>query len=339
MFDSSEVVKLKNYCSDLGSDRFLFQGPGGNVSIKLENSLIVKASGKWLKNVNKEEIFVTVDLNKIKSEIKKNNFDIKIKAKNSLLKPSIETMLHAIMPHKFVFHMHMINILKDLVCVDSFKRISKKMNKYKNWIWVDYFTPGAKLARAIKFALKEQDNNPNIIFMQNHGVVLGSNTLTEMNELIKQLSEIFITTNKFQHAHFNHNSLDKNLYKNNDFKLIDLNFLNILTQEPRLFNYLNNNWEIYPDHVVFLGSKPCIFNKIEDLLSVRKTIDLPELAFVKNVGIFHTEKFSYTKKVQLQCYFDILVRIDNNSTLKNLSKKEITFLLNWEEEKYRKNLL
>ena len=40
-------------------------------------------------------------------------------------------MLHAIMPQKYVFHMHMIEVLKDLVCLDGFERISSIMKNQK----------------------------------------------------------------------------------------------------------------------------------------------------------------------------------------------------------------
>ena len=64
----------------------------------------------------------------------------------------------------------------------------------------------------------------------------------------------------------------------------------------------------------------------------------PELIFVKNIGVFYSEKFSHAKKVQLKCYVDLIVRIKNGSILRNLSDNEIDFLTGWEDEKYRKNI-
>ena len=62
----------------------------------------------------KEEIFVKVNLEKITCDVNNNEFSNIISSINSNLKPSIETMMHAIMPQRYIFHMHMIDILKEL---------------------------------------------------------------------------------------------------------------------------------------------------------------------------------------------------------------------------------
>ena len=60
--------------------------------------------------------------------------------------------------------MHMIDVLKELVCIDGFNRISKKMSQDKNWVWIDYFTPGPKLAKKIKIKLEQFSFVPKIYF-------------------------------------------------------------------------------------------------------------------------------------------------------------------------------
>ena len=97
---------VSDFCQLISNDELLVQGAGGNVSWKEDNTLWVKASGTWLENVNTESYICSgLLLNTINSEIKKNNYDFKPEPINkSSLKPSIETILHALMKEKYVVH-------------------------------------------------------------------------------------------------------------------------------------------------------------------------------------------------------------------------------------------
>ena len=142
---------VSDFCQLIGNDELLVQGAGGNVSWKEDNTLWVKASGTWLENVNTEDIFVPVCLNTINSEIKKNNYDFKPEPINkSSLKPSIETILHALMKEKYVVHLHAVDIISDLIKDNCFDILNKKMPKSLPWKLIDYYTPGPDLARSKK---------------------------------------------------------------------------------------------------------------------------------------------------------------------------------------------
>jgi len=100
-------------CSELGQDHLIVQGAGGNFSWKEDDVLWVKASGTWLSQATKKNIFVSVDLKEIQHKIAQNDFEITpATLDQAALKPSIETILHALMPQKFVAHLHPV----DLVC-------------------------------------------------------------------------------------------------------------------------------------------------------------------------------------------------------------------------------
>ena len=104
------------YCSIIGSDPLLVQGAGGNVSWKEGDTLWVKASGTWLAEAAEKDIFVPVDLQHLRTAIEKGDFSVTPKVLgDSVLRPSIETLLHALMPHRVVVHLHAIEILAHLV--------------------------------------------------------------------------------------------------------------------------------------------------------------------------------------------------------------------------------
>jgi len=53
-----ELHELNNLSARIGRQPLLVQGAGGNTSLKDNNILWVKASGKWLAEAGNENIFV-----------------------------------------------------------------------------------------------------------------------------------------------------------------------------------------------------------------------------------------------------------------------------------------
>ena len=95
----------------VGKNFDLIQGAGGNTSFKEGGFLNIKASGFKLKDSLTKDIFVQINLNKLlkileaDSESKYTQF-----LENSTrLRPSIETSMHAILPQKYIFHLHCLN--------------------------------------------------------------------------------------------------------------------------------------------------------------------------------------------------------------------------------------
>ena len=83
-------------------------GPGGNTSIKIDNSIYVKSSGTWLKDSLKKKSFIKINLNSIKKNIENEKKWIYNKSANY---PSIETTMHAVINKKYVVHLHSISVL------------------------------------------------------------------------------------------------------------------------------------------------------------------------------------------------------------------------------------
>ena len=99
--------EVEAYCARIGSDPMMVQGAGGNVSWKDGDVLWVKASGTWLKDALKQDIFVPVDLRSLNVGFENNNFSVQPQVVGQTsLRPSIETLLHGLMPHPMVVHLH-----------------------------------------------------------------------------------------------------------------------------------------------------------------------------------------------------------------------------------------
>ena len=57
-----------------------------------------------------------------------------------------------------------------------------------NWIFVDYFKPGPDLAKAISEKLKKKPK-AELVFMKNHGIVIGAGTLSDVKTILESLVE------------------------------------------------------------------------------------------------------------------------------------------------------
>ena len=120
---------LKELSIFLGKNIDWIQGAGGNTSVKDNGVLWVKASGYWLSDAQNNYIFTPLDrqvvLDKIDQEIEDLSSAQIFDKQDKILKPSIETTLHALMRHKFVAHVHSVNVISYAVLKNSKKILSE----------------------------------------------------------------------------------------------------------------------------------------------------------------------------------------------------------------------
>jgi len=163
---------VRQFCSDIGKDRLLVQGAGGNVSWKENGVLWIKASGTWLAEAGEKDIFVPVQLDHLTTSLKNGDYAVAPRAASSSpLKPSIETLLHALMPHRIVVHVHAIEVLAHLVRKDFDLANYPALDPSLNARTVEYCKPGAELAEAVARQL-DGTASTRVVFLKNHGVII-----------------------------------------------------------------------------------------------------------------------------------------------------------------------
>jgi rhamnose utilization protein RhaD (predicted bifunctional aldolase and dehydrogenase) len=327
------------YCEHIGGDPLLVQGAGGNVSWKEGDTLWVKASGAWLADAARTDIFVPVDLTHLLTAIAAGDFNVYPKVlEKSELRPSIETLLHALMPHKVVVHLHAVEVLARLVRSNSETEIGSLVDKSLRWLSVGYFKPGADLAKAIYESMR-QAQEVEVVFLKNHGIVIGGASVEEVDDILKRLTAVFSTPPRTG-ARYNINIVRINEMEKLGYRLISNQNIDQLALDKQLFNRLKTDWALYPDHVVFLGPKAFCLDSIDEFVSSTLLTDhLPELVFVRDAGVFGNEKFNETKKAQLKCYGDVMKRQSDDEKLDSLNDENIAQLLDWDAEKYRQILV
>ncbi|MBC7621191.1 MAG: class II aldolase [Candidatus Saccharibacteria bacterium] len=324
---------VKNYCAGLGSDPLMVQGAGGNVSWKDGNTLWVKASGAWLADAASRDVFVPVDLVDLRASIAKGEFSAGPRLQAvSELRPSIETLLHALMPQAVVVHLHAVEVLARLVRATLQQELIARIGDALDWVCVDYHKPGADLAEAIYTALTAH-SDANVVFMKNHGLVVGGANVDEVRRRLQKIIALLRETSVYvpspQAAFSGHD----------DYVALPDEALQALAQDGLLFQRLATDWAICPDHVVFLGPAAQTYESWSAFISTLPTLILkPELVFIQHCGVFVTPGFSQAKAAQLRCYYDVLVRQPPGAVLDSLSHLQIAQVLNWDSEKYRQGL-
>ncbi len=164
--DTSEITRLRELSARVGSDPLLTQASTGNSSIKLGGVLWIKASGRWMADALREDILVPLNLAEVRECVKRN-----VDPAAQHASASIETAMHAVMPHRVVFHVHCVNTIAWAVRQDARVQLRRLLDGLR-WQWIPYVPSGLPLAAGIAKALSVAPDT-DVFVLGNHGLVLG----------------------------------------------------------------------------------------------------------------------------------------------------------------------
>lgn len=183
----------------LGSDEDLVLHGGGNTSVKTDGILWVKGSGWDLGTIEKGG-FAPVKMSAL-LEIAKcdtmSDSELVRRQKEGMIDtsapaPSIEAVVHAIIPHTFVDHTHADAVVTISNTPNGRQTIEQIYGK--NVVVVDYVMPGFILSKAIAKAVEGRNwNEIEGIVLLNHGIFSfdedGDVSYQKMLELVKKASD------------------------------------------------------------------------------------------------------------------------------------------------------
>jgi ribulose-5-phosphate 4-epimerase/fuculose-1-phosphate aldolase len=189
---ASPLAEFTRMSQTAGSRSDYVQGGGGNTSCKLDDQLMgIKASGFQLNQIQPDNAYAVIDytmLQKFYFESDPSQFEDVEKAGSTaakeatrtfeglpVLRPSVEAGFHALL-ETFVLHTHPIysNLL---TCAAEGPQLAAEVMAQigENYAFVPYINPGAQLTFAIQAARQtaiKDGKLPNVIFLQNHGVIV-----------------------------------------------------------------------------------------------------------------------------------------------------------------------
>ena len=347
MNEIKNLIKLSKYA---GMREDIIQAGGGNTSVKInDETMFIKSSGYQLSEMEENVGYSKVNYKKIvdyfKSNLEIKRSDEKELLENTLIegkRPSIETFLHSI-TEKYTLHTHplLINVFT------SRKNGMKELKSmFPDSLVIDYQTPGIFLAKEFfdKFLKLENPQKANIVFLKNHGLIVSGKNMDEVIELHESILETL--ENKLK--------VNMRAYRNSTFlfkKLEDFIENNIvyLCENGRIKDFIENNsiedinYCFSPDSLIYCNKKILLLNKDDDMLEVIKNHSLKYGNF--NVVYFENELYiiapnvKKAKEIESVLSFNLQVlELNKNNEMDFLTEEEQNFLLNWDSEKYRKNL-
>ncbi len=302
--DDPEYRALLAYAARIGADRLLVQGAGGNVSLKRDGVLWVKASGTWLMHADTRDIMVPVDLAPLLAAIHADDAAAMEAAQQfvpawaeTTLRPSIETTMHGLLPHKIVVHVHCVETIARAVQTGAEAAVAPLLDGL-SWRWVPYVRPGAPLARAIVGVLAP---GVDVLILGNHGLVVGADTVAAAETLLSDVSRrLRLPARPTDGA-------------------------NSIGTDPVSLAVASRG-SLYPDHVIFLGP------------GIQQQPSRWPMRVVAGVGVEMAADASPGAHAMAGCLADVAARLRADAALRVLTRAEEAELLGWDAEQYRQAL-
>ena len=215
-------VQLSN---SIGSRVEDCQAAGGNISIKVNDKMIIKSSGYAMKDISYAEGHTTVEYNHMLDVSDEDAYNKLTQSDYFFIgkRPSMEVGFHAILG-KYVLHSHPI-YLTSILCMQNSEEVVKKLYSQFNYAYIGYISPGYDLYESIK----QVGDGYDIYFLENHGVIINSETFVGLEAKFHYINDI------------------AKKYITKDLKSFDLEFANIITNKEFMFPdavILNNNVEV-----------------------------------------------------------------------------------------------
>ena len=363
-----------------GADPDYVLAGGGNTSLKDGDVIAVKASGALLGTID-ENGFVQLSLSKLRAL-----FDMALpsdsEAREKIVlekllearlpgqtrRPSVETLLHALFPYRFVIHLHPA-LVNGMLC--SRQALSAAETLFRNEASVlPYITPGYILADAVRRVFEHRTSSgmspPKILFLQNHGVFVAEDSVEEIEALYAHIFETLKA--KVQPlpeeglrggpargyeaaiAAVAEKAVETAATKFNvRFFFTSNSLIGHFLASPEAFVPLSSPFT--PDHIVYAGAWP-LFVNISEAQSSEHLIskidefrihhqEMPKIIAVQNLGIFGLGQDESAAKRACELFGDaakIAWYARSFGGVHPMQPADIEFIRSWEVEKYRASI-
>ncbi len=344
MMDYTDELKILQDISDFAGNRPDYtQGGGGNTSVKLDARLMaIKASGYRLTDITPTTGFVTVDYPKLLNyystvdpaedkDFEAESAKVAQEAVDQLpglpaLRPSVEVGFHSLLK-KYVIHTHAV-YANLLCCTSKGEELAREIFADADFgvIWLPYIKPGftltLKMAERIRSYRADHGEEPSVIFMQNHGLVVHDDDPGRAKQLQAEVNDRIM-------AHF---GLTEKDFGKVALKKEGEGFVSASAQPAAYLKHSPINLveldriPLYPDQLVYLNN------------TLRND---PSKMEVKGERVFYrtTEKEATTLEETLCAYLFVVDQLRrHNLPISVMGGEDVDFINHWEAEKFRRTV-
>lgn len=305
----NELIFLSKY---FGQSELNVQGPGGNISVKMGELMLIKSSGCVMGNITPYTDYCVINTFKCQELVSEQRDRILETKVFGYKTPSMESYFHSFMK-KYTVHIH-FTLSNIFACSENFESVMGNF-KYPYCI-IKYQIPGILLSYDIK---ENYSPNCDIYFLLNHGLIITSNSIEEIFDLYEYIFNYFNLElgNKYSFDSF---VLNKSYSNVNKYKIIKETNYDV--------NLFKNIILCFPDLAVF----------IQNMIFVE---NIEEINLTENNDIIIYRNKVYVIADNITKVYSIIEIINSyvelaNSSNKLISITNVNYLINMEQEKLRK---
>jgi rhamnose utilization protein RhaD (predicted bifunctional aldolase and dehydrogenase) len=328
-----ELDCLRQLSARVGSDPLLVQASNGNTSIKLEGILWIKGSGKWLARANQEEMLLPIELAEAKETVEQGGEIAPRQISRNGMRPSIETAMHAVLPHRVVIHVHSINTIAWAIRSDGLEELTARLGGL-HWQWIPYAASGIPLAREIELAVaraKETD----VFILANHGLVVCGQDCAATEELLCEVERrLAISARPFPMPD---SAVLGNIARFSGWQYPDYDSLHALGTDKAALKILKGG-VLYPCQAIFLGLEALTLppTLAAPKLKARLTSgEPPSFVVVERSGVMLNEKMTSAERATLIGLMEVVRRTAESAQLRYLTREEVEKVVNEGGRGYR----
>ncbi len=328
----AELVQLS---ARIGKNLDLVQAGGGNTSIKDGGTLWVKASGKWLSHAAEDDMFLPVPTVDIERQLaaEDERFPEYQTVSGAILRPSVETAVHAVIPHRVVLHVHSVRTIAWAAQANGCQGVASLLAGL-NWNWIPYTHPGIPLAIAIR---KIRPKPLDVVILANHGLVVAAETCPKAEALLQEVEQRLDTPANPAPppdlARLEKLSRDTNWQIAPDFEV------HALASSENACRIAEAG-TLFPDQCVYLGPAAAVVQTNETLqdacsrYQAQFTFD-PVYLLVPGAGVLTRQDIKRSARDLLLGLKRVVERIPAHAQPTYLPPAQVARLMNWDAEKYR----
>ena len=333
-----EFASLRDLSARVGGNPLLVQASNGNTSIKLNGILWIKASGKWLAHAMQEEMFVPLELARVKESIQNDTEIASPYAPNDQLRPSIETAMHAVLPHRVVLHVHSINAITGAIRLDGPDLLTERLVGLQ-WQWIPYAASGIPLAREIEKAVVGRPET-DVLILGNHGlVVCGPDCHTAETLLWEVEQRLEITPRRFPKPDTTVLAI---IARFSRWQFPDVDLLHALGTDAASRKILRGG-VLYPCQAIFLGP---IMPLLPPAAVISKSAErwigqdgTTAFVAVERSGVMLNEKMTSAERATLMGLVQVTLRTEESARLRYLKDAEVMGVLSQGTHVYKEVLV
>jgi rhamnose utilization protein RhaD (predicted bifunctional aldolase and dehydrogenase) len=337
--DAQQLTVLRSLSASIGNDPHLTQAAGGNTSLKIGDTLWIKASGTWLKDATAEDIMVPVAMSPLLSAVERRDPTadtpqaFAIEALNARkLRPSIETAVHALMPQRVVLHVHCVDTISLAVQADCEAQIARRLGEFE-WAFIPYRRPGLPLAQEIAERLRP---GVDVLILGNHGLVVAGETVADAERVLRRVT--MLLARPARAVSEPNIGMLRELAGDSCYRLpadIEAHAVAIDLESCRMAEA----GSLYPDHVIFLGQGSAVAATGENVRHIIERCGAAPMAILfPGIGVLMHGDASASANAMQRCLADVTARVDVAAPLNYLTAAENAELINWDAEQYRQKL-